>query len=57
MILKCDAEGKEILDHMVKLSMKAGLFGDPKSLNAFIASIETIEPEEVEQKLKAVKKD
>ncbi len=50
MILKCDKEGKEILDHMVKLSMKAGFFGDPQSVNAFVGSIELIEPEKEEKK-------
>ncbi len=49
MIIKCDVDGKEILDHMVKLSMKAGLFADPQALNAFIGSIELIEPAEKEE--------
>ncbi len=49
MIIKCDAEGKKVIDVMLKASMKAGVFGDPESLNALMNSIEIIEPEEVKE--------
>ncbi len=44
MIIKCDVEGKKIIDNLINISVGAGGFKDVNSLNAVLKSIEIIEP-------------
>ncbi len=52
MIIKCDAEGKQVFDELVKIGMKSGFFTSPEALNVVLESSELIEPEKKPEEVK-----